>query len=468
MDPHLKNGNGKNGGNGHYISLDPAAVKESGALRRWGKPVAIVVCLYFLFKFCQVDVLHAFTSRSQLSGTKLDMALMGFCMSPLPGNLMRNAYTVEGKPRGTFAETGDMKESDYSKGSIYALLYAMYKDAGTVKSERGIEYEFTFNTWGVEPEPGERAYFRDDDPQLYGKAAYAGLASLPAIAEYRKERGGKAYPLNILEIGSGTGAGANLISSKILKNSRYTALDMQAAGTATCKRRHSYSPNTKTADGTGRSGNVTCVHAPMGVTIGSPVINEYGQRMADASVDIVIVCETHIAADTIGPEEEAIFAEIWRVLKPGGLFVWGNALPTRLWLVSPAHLAVHGFEQVSSKNVTAAAVRARDLDAPRVNAFINSLGDKYKAFRWFGKESTCAKAGELLVKNFYRHPGTALYLTMVSGFDSYMRVAFRKVGRPPIWDDTDKSKAYITAEGAKLGALPGASRRLAEPPYPRL
>ena len=31
-----------------------------------------------------------------------------------------------------------------------------------------------------------------------------------------------------------------------------------------------------------------------------------------------------------------------------------------------------------------------------------------------------SKAGELLVKNFYRHPGTALYLTMVSGFDSYM------------------------------------------------
>ena len=57
---------------------------------------------------------------------------------------------------------------------------------------------------------------------------------------------------------------------------------------------------------------------------------------------------------------------------------------------------------------------------------------------------------------------------MVSGFDSYMRVAFRKVGRPPIWDDTDKSKGFITAEGAKLGALPSVSRRLAEPPYPRL
>ena len=45
----------------------------------------------------------------------------------------------------------------------------------------------------------------------------------------------------------------------------------------------------------------------------------------------------------------------------------------------------------------------------------------------------CSQTMEMLIKNFYRHPCTALYNTMVSGFDSYYRFAFKKVQRPPIW-----------------------------------
>ena len=57
----------------------------------------------------------------------------------------------------------------------------------------------------------------------------------------------------------------------------------------------------------------------------------------------------------------------------------------------------------------------------------------YIIFQYLGKESMCSQTMEMLIKNFYRHPGTALYNTMVSGFDSYYRFAFKKVQRPPIW-----------------------------------
>ena len=38
-------------------------------------------------------------------------------------------------------------------------------------------------------------------------------------------------------------------------------------------------------------------------------------QIADNSVDVVVISETHIADLDIGPEEKAIFADIVRVLK---------------------------------------------------------------------------------------------------------------------------------------------------------
>jgi ubiquinone/menaquinone biosynthesis C-methylase UbiE len=246
-----------------------------------------------------------------------------------------------------------------------------------------------------------------------------------------------------VEVGSGTGAGAHLIAGSLLPGAHYYALDMQAASTATCNRRHT---SERPTDGTLGTANVTCVHVPKGVGNHQPIVDNHGKPLADKSVDVVIICETHIAATKIGREEDAIFAEIHRVLAPGGLFVWGNALPTKVWKAAPIALTQHGFKQILSSNVTKGAVEARDLDAPRVNAFMDSWGEALWVMSIFGVHSTCGEALAMLVKNFYRHPGTALYNTMVNGHDSYMRQVYQKPRR-----HVDNKHGHDSAKKRRLG-----------------
>ena len=65
----------------------------------------------------------------------------------------------------------------------------------------------------------------------------------------------KGQKLQIVEVGCGTGAGANLITREVHPTSNYLALDMQAAAINTCKRIHA------TADNKG----LTCQLIPNGV-----------------------------------------------------------------------------------------------------------------------------------------------------------------------------------------------------------
>merc|ERR1712187_484904 len=307
-----------------------------------------------------------------------------------------------------------MGDEDYEKSSIYSLLYALYASTGVVTSDKGVPYQFTFNTWGFSPSP-----FPDDDPQRHGKAAYAGLFDATQVQAYLKS----VETPRIVEIDSGTGAGANLITREIVKNAKYLAIDMQWAAIDTCRTRHATSDNP----------GLKCVHAPGGVgNGGNQVKDEYDVVVPDHSIDFVIISETHIADVKIGKEEEAIFQEIRRILKPGGFFLWGNALPTRVWHEGLTYLSKNGFERVSSKNHTAGAVIARDEDAPRVNAYTTSVLAQFPIFSLPRYGPRCALVADRLLKNFYRHPGTALYVRMVTGFDSYMHETYQTL---PAVDD---------------------------------
>src|SRR5574338_267331 len=128
-----------------------------------------------------MDVLRALSHRNSYSQTELQWILAAWAVSGL----------VERRKKIT-VENGDVSESDYDKRSIYSLLYALYRSMGSVKSETGERYEFTFNTWGYAwPESWGPCPVRKDDPQRYGKIAYTGLFQFDAVKRYVEERKGK-------------------------------------------------------------------------------------------------------------------------------------------------------------------------------------------------------------------------------------------------------------------------------------
>ena len=90
----------------------------------------------------------------------------------------------------------------------------------------GVEYQFTFNTWGIANPDG----YPPNDPERHGKNAYAGLVNMPEAKAYMAEHGDSP---KIVEIGCGTGAGANLITREIIPKAHYVAIDMQKAAIET-------------------------------------------------------------------------------------------------------------------------------------------------------------------------------------------------------------------------------------------
>lgn len=312
----------------------------------------------------------------------------------------------EAKSHGKVSvDDGHVDEAEYAKQSIYALLYSLYRSIGTVTSDRGVRYEFTFNTWGYAwPEAWGAAPTEEGDPQRFGKNAYRGLFHFDAIRELVAARDGQVH---IVEMGCGTGAGADLVCGEVLPRCTYEAVDMQLAGVTTCRRkfvpRHRHRLVATHADAT---------RLPID----------------DEVVDIVAVCETHVTdqGEVMTEEDRKFFRSARRVLEPGGYFVWGNAIPEPAWQRCFDFMESIGVDVLEVCDVTDEAVLARDLDEPRIQAYVDEALRRFPAFRLpvFGPRKR--REAELAMKNLCRHPGTRLYDDLKTRADTYQVVLARK------------------------------------------
>ena len=343
-----------------------------------------------------MDLLTALSHKSDYTKNQLQVIVGAWVMSAM----------VEPKQKIDL-KNGDVSEDDYDKTSIYSLLYALYRSMGTVRSGTGEPYEFTFNTWGYTwPAAWGKAPISPSDPQLMGKNAYSGLYHFEAARQYIEARQGKVH---IVEMGCGTGAGAHLICSTIIPACTYEAVDMQQAGINSCNRK--FVPELR-----GRlvatCGDATTLALPAGVA------------------DFVAVNETHVTEmpGRATTEDERFFKAAFRMLKPGGFLVWGNAIPDSTWAPCFELLGRIGFTMLESCDVTTEAIKARDEDKQRIDSYVDQIISTFHGFkipRLGGKRKALA---DVALKNFSRNPGTKLYENLVDGTDTYKVSLFQKPG----------------------------------------
>lgn len=304
-------------------------------------------------------------------------------------------------------DNGHVAEEDYTKQSIYSLLYSVYSSVGTVRSELGKPYEFTFNTWGYAwPKAWGPAPTSEDEPQKYGRNAYSGLYHFDAIKKMVAKKNGFVH---VVEMGCGTGAGADHVCENVLPKCTYEAVDMQMAGVTTCRTkfvpRHSHRLVATRADAT---------NLPIG----------------DEVADIVAVNETHVTdqGEVMTEEDRKFFRSAKRILKPGGFLTWGNAIPDMAWQPAFNFMESIGMKVIEVCDVTEEAILARDLDKARCQAYCDQALDKFAAFKIPFVGAKKRLEAELAMKNLNRDPGTRLYDDMVTRRDTYKVALIQKVG----------------------------------------
>jgi ubiquinone/menaquinone biosynthesis C-methylase UbiE len=341
-----------------------------------------------------MDVFTALDPRTEYSSTQLQLIVGAWVL----------ATPFERKTKVAI-NNGDVAEEDYDKRSIYSLLYSIYRTMGTVPSEVVAPYEFTFNTWGYAwPDTWGREPTAPSDPERFGKNAYTGLFQSKVVSDYIEQHDGRVH---IVEMGCGTGAGAFHLMKNVLPNCTYEAFDMQEAAIRTSNRK--FVPQLQGRLKATRSDTTKLA-------------------LEDGIANLVVVCETHVTemAGRVTEEDEKFFRTAFRLLKPGGMLVWANAIPDSTWQLCFSFLESLGMTMVEVHDVTQEAIAARDQDKRRADEYVEQVLNRMWGFRIPGLGARKRVQARQAMLNFYRNPGTRLYDRMVERIDTYKVVCFQK------------------------------------------
>jgi ubiquinone/menaquinone biosynthesis C-methylase UbiE len=150
----------------------------------------------------------------------------------------------------------------------------------------------------------------------------------------------------VLEVGSGRGGGASYLA-RYHRPAKITGADFSPQAVALCRKRHAAVPN-------------------LAFTVGD------AERLPfpDASCDVVVNVESSHCYGQI----EKFFAEVARVLRPGGYFLYTDFRPAAEVPAWHAALAAQsGWEQIAHEDITAAVADALQADDARKRKLIAEL-----------------------------------------------------------------------------------------------
>jgi ubiquinone/menaquinone biosynthesis C-methylase UbiE len=234
------------------------------------------------------------------------------------------------------------------------------------------EEDVVFLNWGYEEDPPMGLPLAaSDEPNRFWIQLYQRTAT-------QADLGGK----QVLEVSCGHGGGASYLA-RTLRPASYTGLDFNAEGIAFCRKRHNLP-------------GLDFVHG-----------DAENLPFADESFDAVI----NVEASHAYPHFPLFLAEVARVLRPGGHFLYADARPRKKLSAWEVAMADGSMRFLSERVINAEVLRGREKSAQRS---LDLIDRHLPAFlRRFGREFTAV-------------PGTLIYRELQSGKVSYRMYCFAK------------------------------------------
>ena len=248
----------------------------------------------------------------------------------MPGQLLTNLYSDLCRIAPGFRK--------FSRRHMYQFLAGFYRGA-----------DWTYMNYGyasLSPQAEPIPLDEEDEPNRYSIQLYHHVAS--------------GVPLKdkvVLEVGSGRGGGASYVARYLHPNS-YTGLDLTASSIRFCQAHHDV-PGLSFVRG-----------------------NAEELDFSPERFDAVINVESAHCYSSI-PQ---FFAQVRRVLRPGGHFLFADMCHYDDLGTIEANLYASGMELIHHQDITSNVLHARDMDHDQRTAFIGARAPAWltKAIEEFG------------------------------------------------------------------------------------